>query len=87
MTAEIPFDSQISQVVWKNTNKFNGNKPIKWGTPYGSDVRNFNDVNIPAVTFGPGDIAQAHTFDEFIDIKQMTTASKILINTIVDLLQ
>ena len=85
--AEIPFDSQISQVVWKNTNKFNGNKPIKWGTPYGSDVRNFNDVNIPAVTFGPGDIAQAHTFDEFIDIKQMTTASKILINTIVDLLQ
>ena len=28
-------------------------------------------ANIPTVVCGPGDIAQAHTWDEFIDLEQL----------------
>jgi acetylornithine deacetylase len=33
---------------------------------------------IPSVVFGPGDIAQAHTPDEWIEISQLETATQIL---------
>ena len=32
----------------------------------------------PAVVFGPGNIAQAHARDEFIDISQLEEAYKII---------
>jgi acetylornithine deacetylase/succinyl-diaminopimelate desuccinylase-like protein len=33
---------------------------------------------IPAVAFGPGDSAQAHTPDEFVELEQVETAARIL---------
>jgi acetylornithine deacetylase/succinyl-diaminopimelate desuccinylase-like protein len=49
------------------------------GAAYGTDARNFiNDAHIPAVIFGPGDPAAAHTYDESIEISQVVNCSKIL---------
>ena len=46
--------------------------------PYGTDASTLSGVGIPAVVFGPGDIAQAHTKDEWIDLGQLEPAAEIL---------
>lgn len=42
-----------------------------YGTPYSTNASSFCRSGIPAVVLGPGDIAQAHTHDEWIDIDQI----------------
>jgi acetylornithine deacetylase len=42
-----------------------------------TDASRFNEAGIPTVVFGPGDIAQAHTTDEWIDLREVETASVI----------
>ncbi|MBM3534046.1 MAG: acetylornithine deacetylase [Alphaproteobacteria bacterium] len=39
--------------------------------PYGTEAGLFQEGGMPTVIFGPGDIAQAHQADEFIDIAQV----------------
>jgi acetylornithine deacetylase ArgE len=46
--------------------------------PYGTDASTIAEAGIPAVVFGPGDIAQAHTCDEWLDLEQLEQASEIL---------
>ena len=46
--------------------------------PYGTDASTLSGGGIPAVVFGPGDIAQAHTKDEWIDLAQLDPAADIL---------
>jgi acetylornithine deacetylase len=47
-----------------------------------TDASRFNDAGIPTVVFGPGDIAQAHTTDEWIDLREVETASTIFVELI-----
>lgn len=47
------------------------------GVPYGTDAPAFASAGIPTVVFGPGDIAQAHTADEWIDVRQLRMAAEI----------
>jgi acetylornithine deacetylase len=46
--------------------------------PFGTDASTIAAAGIPAVVFGPGDIAQAHTCDEWIALEQLEKASEIL---------
>lgn len=46
--------------------------------PYGTDASTIAGGGVPAVVFGPGDIGQAHTCDEWIDLGQLEAASEIL---------
>jgi len=46
--------------------------------PFGTDASTISNSGIPAVVFGPGDIAQAHTCDEWIELEQMKKAESIL---------
>jgi acetylornithine deacetylase len=46
--------------------------------PYGTDAPAFADVGIPTVIFGPGDIAKAHTCDEWIPLNEVEQAGEIL---------
>jgi acetylornithine deacetylase len=46
--------------------------------PYGTDAAPLAAAGIPAVVFGPGDIAQAHTRDEWVSLEQVDQASDIL---------
>jgi acetylornithine deacetylase len=60
-----------------------GEAPGIEGVTYGSDLRLFtNHANIPAVLYGPGDVANAHTVDEFIELEDVITATKVLALTI-----
>jgi acetylornithine deacetylase len=46
--------------------------------PYGTDAAPLALAGVPAVVFGPGDIAKAHTADEWIPLEQVEQAAEIL---------
>jgi acetylornithine deacetylase/succinyl-diaminopimelate desuccinylase-like protein len=46
--------------------------------PYGTDASPLAEAGVPAVVFGPGDIAQAHTCDEWVELEEVERASEIL---------
>ena len=86
-SAEIPVDALLANVLRKYAAQISGVPQEPFGTVYSTDVRNFiNDAKIQAVTFGPGDVRQAHIFDESIEIKQIVECIKILFLTIIELL-
>jgi acetylornithine deacetylase/succinyl-diaminopimelate desuccinylase family protein len=48
------------------------------GAQYATDAGIYNVAGIPTVVFGPGDITQAHTESEFIDLSQLHQAAAII---------
>ncbi|MCE9563562.1 MAG: M20 family metallopeptidase [Planctomycetes bacterium] len=63
------FGAAIDSVVGKHTVH-----PV----PFGTDASTVANAGVPVVVFGPGDIAQAHTKDEWIDLAQLEPAAEIL---------
>jgi acetylornithine deacetylase len=55
-----------------------GNASAKIGVHFGTDAAAYGPLSIPVVVFGPGDIAQAHTDDEWIDLDQLHRAADVL---------
>jgi acetylornithine deacetylase len=53
-----------------------GRRPELVGVPYGTDAGPLGAAGIPAIVFGPGDIAQAHTKDEWIELEQVALAAE-----------
>ena len=51
-----------------------GREPAVTGVPYGTDAGPLAEAGLPAVVLGPGDIAQAHTKDEWIDLDELRAA-------------
>ena len=47
------------------------------GVPYGTDAGPLGEAGLPCVVFGPGDIAQAHTRDEWVELEQVRLASEM----------
>jgi acetylornithine deacetylase len=46
--------------------------------PYGTDAATLAWAGIPSVIFGPGDIARAHTCDEWVPLDEVEQAAQIL---------
>lgn len=46
--------------------------------PYGTDASTIAEGGVPAVVFGPGNIAQAHTCDEWLPLEELEQASEVL---------
>ncbi|MCS7044827.1 MAG: M20 family metallopeptidase [Gemmataceae bacterium] len=51
--------------------------------PYGTDASTIALAGIPAVVFGPGDIAQAHTRDEWLPLDELDAACDILYRLVI----
>ena len=49
------------------------------GVHYFCDAASLAAAGIPSIVFGPGDIAQAHTSDEWIEVAQMESARRSLV--------
>ena len=47
------------------------------GVGYGTDASDLANVGIPAIVLGPGNIAQAHTHDEWIDVTELNQGVKV----------
>jgi acetylornithine deacetylase/succinyl-diaminopimelate desuccinylase-like protein len=52
-----------------------GRAPMVTGVPFGTDAGPLSAKGTPCIVFGPGDIAQAHTRDEWIEIEQVRLAA------------
>ena len=50
------------------------------GVHYFCDAAVLAEAGIPSVVFGPGDIAQAHTADEWISLASLERAKELLVN-------
>ena len=48
------------------------------GVDYYCDAANLADTGIPTIVWGPGNIAQAHTKDEWISINQIERGVNLL---------
>lgn len=56
------------------------------GVPYGSDATKMvNDGGIPTIVFGPGNIDQAHSIDEYVEVSQVVAAAEMLVTLARDL--
>jgi acetylornithine deacetylase len=53
-----------------------GQRPQVVGVPFGTDAGPLSASGLPCVVFGPGDIAQAHTEDEWIELAQVQLAAE-----------
>jgi len=55
------------------------------GVPYGTDGTTLSGTaHIPTVVLGPGDIAQAHTADEWVDLRQVEQCTEIYLRIMQD---
>lgn len=78
-SAEIPPDAGIARVLRRHANRVAGVDTTPHGKPAATDQRNFvNDAGVPAVIWGPGVAAQAHTVDEWAPIAPVVDAVEIL---------
>jgi acetylornithine deacetylase len=48
--------------------------------PFGCDASKLAAADIPTIIFGPGDIAQAHTKDEFISLTELAAGTAAYVN-------
>ncbi len=67
------FGAVINSVVGRHT---------VHSVPFGTDASRVAVTGIPSIVFGPGDIAQAHTKDEWIDLSQLEPAAEILYRSV-----
>jgi acetylornithine deacetylase len=63
-----------------------GRTPEVGGVPFGTDAGPLGESGrLPCFVFGPGDIAQAHTKDEWIELDQVREASEAYYRIAADL--
>jgi succinyl-diaminopimelate desuccinylase len=81
---EISGDEQIVQSIVKCL-QASGRQAEVSTVPYWTDASSFvNLAEIPTVVFGPGDISQAHSATESIDIEELLAYSKLIVSVALD---
>jgi acetylornithine deacetylase len=63
------------EAVGRAVARVTGSRPSVSGVPYGTDAGPLSERGLPCLVFGPGDIAQAHTKDEWVDLDQVRQAA------------
>lgn len=85
---QAPLDSPLVEALRENVATVGKMMPEIWAVPYGCDVRNFiYDADIPAVNFGAGDYRVCHQPNEFVEVDELMTCARVVMGTVVDLLQ
>lgn len=74
---EVPEEAEIVEVARGATQRILGHSDVI-GAPYSCDAPKMTAAGIPTIVFGPGDIAQAHSRDEYVEIDQLVSAVDVL---------
>ena len=74
---EVPEDSGLVQGLLEAGQK-HGIPPVVEGMTAWVDAALLNEIGIPAVCYGPGDIAQAHSADEWVELAQIEKCADVL---------
>ncbi len=76
-----PPDAEVARIAEEGAASVRGERYPR-GVPYGTDAAVLSAGGIPSVVLGPGDIAQAHTRDEWIALDQIEKAAEIYFHII-----
>ncbi|MGK7310681.1 MAG: ArgE/DapE family deacylase [Candidatus Longimicrobiales bacterium M2_2A_002] len=72
-------DARIVGTVRDAFAAITGGPPPVRGMPYGADLRLLvNQGGVPTVLFGPGDVRRAHAPDEYVEVRELETAAKVV---------
>jgi len=86
--AAVPTDCEVAETFRELTRERRGPIEDPWGIEAATDVRNLvNDAGMEAITWGPGELAQAHTVDESIAIDDVVDGLAILLDGVRMLLE
>lgn len=77
-SAEIPVDSPLVRLLGDCAAEVLGEQPVRTGVPYGADMRQFTELGIPTVIYGPGSIRDAHCVDESVEVAELHQATRVL---------
>ncbi len=72
----IPVDHPLTQRAARAYEAVNGEQAVLGGCPAVTIAMALIEMGIPAVIFGPGSIAQAHTEDEWVEVDQLAKAAR-----------
>ncbi|GAB3326357.1 M20 family metallopeptidase [Haloplanus salinarum] len=87
-SAAIDVDSDLADVFREQSAEHADISPDPWGVKGSTDVRNFvNDADIEAITWGPGELGQAHTYDESVDPAEAAVGLRTLKASVRELLE
>lgn len=76
--SEMSPDHPFAELVRQCASAVTGHVPATIGMTFTTDARFVrNQGHIPAVVFGPGNIAQAHGIDEWVTVRQLVDATAI----------
>ena len=79
------FAEPIVSALGKAHAQVMGDQPKIQGVPYGSDLRLFTEHGkFPAVLYGPGDVAFAHTVEEHVELGEVFACARVLALLITD---
>ena len=77
-TAEIAADHPLVRTLYDAFVDAAGREPGVEGVAWGSDMRFFTEIaRVPAVLFGPGNVALAHYTDEFVPEEEIRQAMRV----------
>jgi len=86
-SAAIDPDSYLADVFRRHSAAVADVSEESWGIVASTDVRNFiNDAGMEAVTWGPGELSQAHTYDEHVDLAAAKDGLEALLNAAQEIL-
>jgi len=74
---DTPATADVVRALQQATGEIRGEARLR-GVAYGTNASKFAAAGIECVVFGPGDIRQAHTADEYVAIDQVVDAARIL---------
>ncbi|WP_138006243.1 M20 family metallopeptidase [Halalkalirubrum salinum] len=90
-SSSIPIDHPLARLLQERSVEAvgpGGGVAEPWGIEAATDARNFvNDAGIPAVTWGPGRLEEAHTADESISLADAAIGREILTGVVRTLLR
>ncbi len=73
---QTPPEAPIFRAAQEAVRRIGGNHLVR-GVAFGTDAAELSAHGIPCVVLGPGDVAQAHTSTEYVEIQQAVKAAAI----------
>jgi acetylornithine deacetylase len=81
LALDTPRDCEAARISLEAVQSVMGRaEPV--GVPYGTDASTLAEAGLPSVVLGPGDIAQAHTADEWIEAAELERAVEVYVEVV-----
>ena len=78
-SSSVPLDHPLPIGLQEATGRSGRRRAELQGAPYGADMRlHINQGQTPTVMYGPGDVAAAHSADEYVDLSEVAECATVL---------